>query len=140
PTPYDTPDLARDTLVFGAAVAEFLPKVGATARQFVWGADWQSIPALIRLRSGHHTVLTLHNEFDAWLGREAAEFGGGLYRAFQGDETALRVGLRLADVVTTVNRGYARGLRREPIHAQVMAHHLQDLVGRIVPVENANFV
>ena len=52
PTPYDTPGLARDTLVFGAAVAEFLAKVGATGRQFVWGADWQMVPALTRLRPG----------------------------------------------------------------------------------------
>ncbi len=140
PTPYDTPGLARDTLVFGAAVAEFLAKLGATSRQFVWGADWQMVPALTLLRGRHHTVLTLHNEFDAWLAREAFDFGGGLYPSFQGPETALRVGLKLADVATTVNRGYARGLRTEPIHTQVMAHHLQDLVGRIVPVENANFL
>jgi len=139
PTPYDTPGLARDTLVFGAAVAEFLPKAGATARQFVWGADWQTVPALTRLRTRHHTVLTLHNEFDAWLARDATEFGGGLYPLFRGQETALRIGLKLADVATTVNRGYARGLRTEPIHTQVMAHHLQDLVWKIVPVENANF-
>src|SRR5208282_3027543 len=140
PTPYDTPGLARDTLVFGAAVAEFLSKVGATGRQFVWGADWQMVPALTRLRTRHHTVLTLHNEFDAWLNREASDFGGGLYPLFRGQETALRIGLKLADVATTVNRGYARGLRTEPIHTQVMAHHLQDLVWRIVPVENANFL
>lgn len=140
PTPYDTPGLARDTLVFGAAVAEFLSKVGATGRQFVWGADWQMVPALTRLRTRHHTVLTLHNEFDAWLAREASDFGGGLYPLFRGQETALRIGLKLADVATTVNRGYARGLRTEPIHTQVMAHHLQDLVWRIVPVENANFL
>ena len=140
PTPYDTPGLARDTLVFGAAVAEFLTKVGATSRQFVWGADWQMVPALSLLHSRHHTVLTLHNEFDAWLAREASDFGGGLYPLFQSQETALRIGLKLADVATTVNRGYARGLRTEPIHTQVMAHHLQDLVGRIVPVENANFL
>ncbi|MGZ3488050.1 MAG: glycogen/starch synthase [Isosphaeraceae bacterium] len=140
PTPYDTPGLARDTLVFGAAVAEFLSKVGATGRQFVWGADWQMVPALTRLRTRHLTVLTLHNEFDAWLAREASEFGGGLYPLFHGQETALRIGLKLADVATTVNRGYARGLRTEPIHTQVMAHHLQDLVWRIVPVENANFL
>ena len=139
PTPYDTPGLARDTLLFGAAVSEFLPKVGATARQFVWGADWQTVPALTRLRARHHTVLTLHNEFDAWLAREATEFGGGLYPQFGGQETALRIGLKTVDVATTVNRGYARGLRTEPIHTQIMAHHLQDLVSRIVPVENANF-
>jgi glycogen synthase len=140
PTPYDTPHLARDTLLFGAALAEFLPRVGATPRQFVWGADWQMVPALTRLRSRHHTVLTLHNEFDAWLAGEANEFGGGIYPTFRGRETALRVGLKQADVVTTVNRGYARGLRTEPIHTQVMAQHLQDLVWRVVPVENANFV
>ena len=139
PTPYDTPGAARDTLIFGAAVSEFLPKVGATARQFVWGADWQTVPALTRLRARHHTVLTLHNEFDAWLAREATEFGGGLYPQFGGQETALRIGLKAVDVATTVNRGYARGLRTEPIHTQIMAHHLQDLVSRIVPVENANF-
>ena len=121
-------------------MTEFLSRVGATRRQFVWGADWQMVPALTRLRTGHHTVLTLHNEFDAWLAREAAEFGGGLYPLFQGQETALRIGLRLVDVATTVNRGYARGLRTEPIHTQVMAHHLQDLLGRIVSVENANFL
>jgi len=98
------------------------------------------VPALTRLRTRHHTVLTLHNEFDAWLNREASDFGGGLYPLFRGQETALRIGLKLADVATTVNRGYARGLRTEPIHTQVMAHHVQDLVWRIVPVENANFL
>jgi glycogen synthase len=139
PTPYDTPELVRDTLLFGVAVAEFLPKIGATPRQFVWGADWQTVPALTRLRTRHHTVLTLHNEFDAWLAREATEFGAGLYQPFRAQETALRVGLRLVDVATTVNRGYARGLRTEPIHTQIMAQHLQDLVWKIVPVENANF-
>jgi glycogen synthase len=139
PTPYETPNLARDTLLFGAAVAEFLPKVGATARQFVWGADWQTVPALTRLRTRHHTVLTVHNEFDAWLALEAAEFGAGLYQPFRAQETALRVGLKLVDIATTVNRGYARGLRTEPIHTQIMAEHLQDLVWKIVPVENGNF-
>jgi glycosyltransferase involved in cell wall biosynthesis len=120
-------------------VAEFLLKIGATTRQFVWGADWQTVPALTRLRHRHHTLLTLHNEFDAWLAKEATEYGGGLYPAFRGQETALRIGLKLVDVVTTVNRGYSRGLQTEPIHTQVMGHHLQDLVWRIVPVENANF-
>ena len=139
PTPYDTPDLARDTLIFGAAVEEFLRAAGATSREFVWGADWQTVPALVRLRGSHHTVLTLHNEFDAWLAHEAAEHGGSLYPSLQGRETALRIGLKQADVVTTVNRGYARGLRTEPIHTQVMAAHLQDLMSRVVPVENANF-
>ena len=128
PTPYDTPGLAPTPSLFGAAVSEFLPKVGATARQFVWGADWQTVPALTRLRARHHTVLTLHNEFDAWLAREATEYGGGLYPPFSGQETALRIGLKAVDVATTVNRGYARGLRTEPIHTQIMAHHLQDLV------------
>ncbi|WP_165235981.1 glycogen/starch synthase, partial [Aquisphaera insulae] len=137
--PYDTPDLARDALVFGAAVGEFLDRAGASPRQFAWGADWQTVPALVLLRGRHHTVLTLHNEFDAWLAPEARVHGGGLYAPFRGPETALRVGLRQADVVTTVNRGYARGLRTEPIHTQVMARHLQDLAWRIVPVENANF-
>jgi glycosyltransferase involved in cell wall biosynthesis len=137
--PYDTPELARDTLVFGAAIGEFLARAGASARQFIWGADWQTVPALTRLRARHHTVLTLHNEFDAWLAPEAEEHGGGLFPLFRGRETALRIGLKLADVVTTVNRGYARGLRTETIHAQVMAQHIQDLVWRIVPVENANF-
>jgi glycogen synthase len=140
PRPYDTPDLPRDTLLFGAAVAEFLAQIGATSRQFVWGAEWQTVPALTRLRARHHTVLTLHNEFDAWLAREATEFGGGLYPEFRGQETALHIGLKLADVATTINRGYAWGLRTEPIHTQVMAHHLQDMVWRIVPVENANFI
>ncbi|QEH38984.1 glycogen synthase [Aquisphaera giovannonii] len=137
--PYDTPDLPRDTLVFAAAVAELLERAGASARQFAWGADWQTVPALALLRGRHHAVLTLHNEFDAWLAAEAAEHGGGLFAAFRGRETALRVGLKLADVATTVNRGYARGLRTETIHTQVMARHLQDLAWRIVPVENANF-
>ena len=61
-------------------------------------------------------------------------------RCFAVRTRALRIGLKLADVATTVNRGYALGLRTEPIHTQVMAHHLQDMVWRIVPVENANFL
>ena len=97
PTTTIRPGWHHDTLVFGAAVAEFLSKVGATGRQFIWGADWQMVPALTRLRTRHHTVLTLHNEFDAWLAREASDFGGGLYPLFRGQETALRDRLELAD-------------------------------------------
>ena len=71
------------------------------------------VPALTRLRARHHTVLTLHDELDAWLAQEAAEFGGGTVFAVRGQETAMRIGLKRADIATTVSRGYARGLRTE---------------------------
>ena len=110
PTPYDTPDLCARHAALRSGPGGVSAQGRALRRGSLYGAaDWQTVPALTRLRTRHHTVLTLHNEFDAWLSSEAAEFGGGLYPALRGQETALRAGLRLADVATTVNRGYVRG-------------------------------
>jgi glycogen synthase len=54
-------------------------------------------------------------------------------------KTALEIGLESADVVTTVNRGFAWGLQHEPIQTQVMAQHLQPLLDRVVGIDNAAF-
>jgi glycogen synthase len=145
-TPYDLPlsDLHEDTLYFGIAVEKLLRQV-ASPQQFVWGADWESVPALTLVKDRHLTSLTLHNTFDECLEAESQKFGR-IYKVFASTredsgmiKTALEIGLETADVVTTVNRGFAWGMRNEPIQSQVMAAHLQPLLGKVVGINNAAF-
>lgn len=144
--PYDVPlsTLHEDTLYFGLAVNELLKQV-ATPGQFVWGADWESVPALSLVRERHHTALTLHNTFDECLETESKGFGE-VYQIFSSKrgksewtKTALEIGLEIADIVTTVNRGFAYGMLHEPIQTRVMANHLQPLLGKVVGIDNAAF-
>ncbi|PKO03204.1 MAG: hypothetical protein CVU43_03725 [Chloroflexi bacterium HGW-Chloroflexi-5] len=144
-TPYDIPlaSLREDTLWFGLAVDALLKQV-ASAQQFVWAADWETVPAMLLARSRHHVSLTLHNTFDECLVNEIKPFGKtfqrfGTKRKTEGIKTALEIGMELADVVTTVNRGFAYGMRNEAIQSKVMAPHLQSLMGRVVGINNAAF-
>jgi len=47
--------------------------------------------------------------------------------------------MEVADVVTTVNRGFAQGMRTEPLQLNVMARHVRHLLGRVVGINNAAF-
>ncbi len=137
-SPYDTPDLQRDALFFGVAVKSLLSgKLSPQA--WVWGADWQTVPALLLLHSLHLIAITLHNTFDTYLGNNLANFSELRFADFR-TRTALQVALETCDVVTTVNRGYAYGLKHEVFHRRIMAEHLQFGVDRIVGIDNANFV
>jgi len=153
-TPYDTPaeapdhdpaaTLRMDALVFGLAVDVLLRDVG-NGRQFVWAADWETVPAMWLVRERHLTALTLHNTFDECLSVQAWRFGER-FAAFNqtstrhhGYVTALELGIDTADVVTTVNRGFAFGMRQEPLLRDVMAGHLRDFLPRVVGINNAAF-
>jgi glycogen synthase len=144
-TPYDIPlsALREDTLWFGLAVDALLKQV-ASPQQFVWAADWETVPAMVLARERHHVALTLHNTFDECLVNEISPFGKtfkifGTQRKPEGIKTSLEIGMELADVVTTVNRGFAYGMRHEAIQTKVMAPHLQALMGRVVGINNAAF-
>ena len=137
-SPYDTPNLYRDSLFFGLAVKALLQgRVGP--RTWMWAADWQTVPAAVLLRQQHLIAITLHNTFDADLRNVLWQFSELRYGDFR-HRTALQVVLEKCDVVTTVNRGYAYGLRHEVFHTRVMADHLQHGLERIVGIDNANFV
>ncbi len=144
-TPYDIPlpQLREDTLWFALAVDELLKQV-ASPQQFVWAADWETVPAMVLARARHHVSLTLHNTFDECLVNEIKPFGKtfslfGSERKNDGVKTALEIGMELADVVTTVNRGFAYGMLSEAIQTRVMAAHLQPVMGRVVGINNAAF-
>jgi hypothetical protein len=137
-SPYDTPNLYRDSLFFALAAKTLLQgRVGS--RVWIWAADWQTVPATVLLRQQHLTAITLHNTFDADLRNVLWQFSELRFSIFR-QRTALQTALETCDVVTTVNRGYAYGLRNELFHTRVMADHLQSGVGRIVGIDNANFV
>jgi len=145
-SPYDLPlkTLHADTLWFGLAVEKLLKLIG-NSDQFVWGGDWETVPALYRLRKEHLTTLTLHNTFDECLANETRAFGS-LYNVFNEirkstgtPKTALEIGLEFVDVATTVNRGFAWGLVNEPIQTRVMASHLQHLLDKVTGINNAAF-
>ncbi len=144
--PYNVPlsDLHRDVLFYGLAVQKILKTLGRPD-QFVWGADWESVPALSLARKNHLIALTIHNTFDECLEHESREFGS-IYMSFYAhrrhsgmSKTALEIGLSIADVVTTVNRGFAYGLLHEAVQTEVMANHLQHLLTRVVGIDNAAF-
>ena len=108
-----------------------LKVAGATPRQFVWGADWQTVPALIQVRPRHLTALILHNVYDEHLGEEAAEVNCKAYSRFRPKkQTALRVGLENVDVASADNRGFVYGLHTETIYTKVLADHLQKHIQR----------
>lgn len=145
-SPYDLPldVLHADTLWFGLAVEKLVKSIG-NPDQFVWGGDWETVPALYRLRKEHLTALTLHNTFDECLANESRAFGN-LYKVFTEirkstgtPKTALEIGLEFVDVATTVNRGFAWGLVNEPVQTRVMASHLQHLLGKVTGINNAAF-
>lgn len=136
-SPYDTPNLNRDALFFGLAVKALLTG-RIPPRAWIWAADWQTVPAAV-LMQPHVTAVTLHNTFDSYLGDALWQFSELRFGVFR-HLTALNVALELCDVVTTVNRGYAFGLRNEVFHTHIMAPHLQAGVRRIVGIDNANFV
>jgi glycogen synthase len=145
-SPYDVPAyvLKEDTLWFGLAVEELLKKYG-NSKQFVWGADWESAPALYLVKDRHLIALTLHNTFDECLEEESKKFDK-VYEVFASKRnnswmtrTALEIGLGIADVITTVNRGFAYGVLHEPIQTKVMAEHLQNLLGSVTGIDNAAF-
>lgn len=135
-TPYDTSELARDALIFGLLVARLIVVYGPGPR-WVSGADWQSVPALELLGQRIPTLLILHNDYDAYLGAAASAFAE--FTMFLGDQTALQIGMRRADVVGAVSQGFAAGLATDPLHRRVLAPHLQDLVSRVVGIDNAVF-
>ncbi len=141
--PYDVPiaQLRRDSLVFGFAVAEFLKRAPwrEDTPSVIWGADWETVPALLLAAQAYPTALTLHNVFDVCLAAESPEFSPAYDRFRDPAETALTVGMQIADVLTAVNPGFARGLRTEPIYTRILADHLQEYVYRVVGIANANF-
>jgi glycogen synthase len=145
--PYDVPieDLRADALWFGLAADALLERI-ASPGQFVWGADWETVPALSLLRKRHLVALTLHNTFDACVEGEANAFGE-VFRPFwepragsKMAKTALEIGLEIADAVTTVNRGFARGMRTELLQTGVMLKHIPErLLRRVIGINNAAF-
>jgi glycosyltransferase involved in cell wall biosynthesis len=139
--PYDVPieELRTDALWFGLAADALLAQV-ASPGQFVWGADWETVPALSLVRHRHLVSLTLHNTFDECLQTEAELFGD-VYRPFwERPRTALGIGVEIADVLTTVNRGFARGIRTELLQTAVMVRHIpQERLRRVVGINNAGF-
>jgi len=153
-TPYDVPPeppegdrvatLKRDTLYFGLGVEKMLTEAGSP-NLFVWGADWESVPAIARVRDRHLVALTLHNTFDECLGPQARAFPEyttlcSRRLGSSQTQTALEIGLEIADVVTTVNRGFARGMRTEPLQRNIMIRDLPArLLDRVVGIDNAAF-
>ncbi len=138
-SPYDTPFLKQDTIVFAMAVVSLLDRIGTDTRQWLWCADWETIPALVLARKRYHVALHLHNVIgDNYLGDVAREFSFPVEPSFQ-NASVLQVGLRQADVVAAVSRGFAWSLQHEPIYTHVIAPHLQGALDRMVAIENANF-
>ncbi|HTB11121.1 MAG TPA: glycogen/starch synthase [Bryobacteraceae bacterium] len=145
-SPYDVTEdaLSQDALVFGLAVEGLLGRLGSPGR-LVWGADWETVPALMRLLPRYDTALSIHNTFDRPLDAASVAFGTA-YECFRqgsnahsGPKTVLEVGIEAVDAVTTVNPGFARGLRKERLHREVLADHLQHLLWRVVGVTNGPF-
>jgi hypothetical protein len=137
-TPYNTRDLPADSLLYGIAVDELLKLSGVARPTWIWAADWETVPALLLLQRRHLTALHLHNVYDQWLGSDVAMFDRPEYEVLH-HVTTLQAGMRSANVIAAVNRGFAFGLRTEPIYTHVLAPHLQGILGGVVPVENGNF-
>jgi len=128
PTPYDTPGLAARYAGVRRGSCRVPPQGRRHRPPVRVGSRLAngSRPDATALPSPR--VLTLHNEFDAWLAREASEYGGVVSLVSKVRKRRWRVGLKLADVATTVNSWYARGCAPNPSYTGD-GYHLQDLVG-----------
>ncbi|MEM1313896.1 MAG: glycogen synthase GlgA [Pseudomonadota bacterium] len=116
----DWPDNAQRFGAFARAAAEAAAGAAGPPPDVVHAHDWQAgvVPALLKLRGGPPSVMTIHNiAFQGLFGREALAAAGlpdSLMR-FDGVEHHggvgyLKAGLQFADRVTTVSPAYAREL------------------------------
>jgi hypothetical protein len=137
--------LKTDSLIFGIAVKaffEYLIEMDVSlGRKFCNAADWQTAPALFMIKSMvNKKSVTLHNTYDAWLGSEAKTINTYKSTPFSGEETALQIGLRFADAVATVNRGFEWGIFNEIVQKHSLAGHLLPyLRNKFIGIDNGRF-
>jgi hypothetical protein len=139
-SPYDTAELAGDTLAFAMAADALLGLALPNGGPFIWAADWEMGPAVLLLGARHTTAMHLHNVYDQWLGGVLPQFSFPQAASLERD-TALRAALGAADVTCAVNPGFADALHDPawPVYTDVLAPHLQDVLGRVTAVTNGPF-
>lgn len=143
----DSGALVRDSLSFCAAIPFVCAQLGITDRILFHLHDWETAAAALSVQNAERDgilrqarpVLTLHNSFDAFVGRQA-------YRDYlgidQGDTTIIRAVLdRCTLPVTTVSSCFSVELTNDPLQTGVFAPHLQEALRRSLPIgiENGIF-
>ncbi|MEM6439745.1 MAG: glycogen synthase GlgA [Pseudomonadota bacterium] len=116
----DWRDNAQRFGAFARAAAEAAAGAAGISFDVAHAHDWQAgpVPALLRLRGGPASVMTIHNiAFQGLFGPEALEAAGLPRRLMRFDGVEqhgrvgyLKAGLQFADRVTTVSPRYAREL------------------------------
>jgi glycogen synthase len=147
--PYSYPEpefLLLDSLVFAAAVPFVLNKLGIKENLIIHCHDWETAPVAVTSRfaviSGllehARTVLTLHNSYDAAIGkRHKLMFFG---KQIPGD-TVLQCSLpMLSGPLTTVSTVFAHELCHDPLQRGVFVNHLQSLFSKNPPIGIENGV
>ena len=152
PDPYGVGgQLTRDALLFGAAVARAVWMLAPGQRWALHLIDWQASTVALALARGgsvapHTLQLALHNSYDAGLryydlNQVGISPNDCPPAGSQDISTVLmRVLPLVSPKVCTVSRQFALDLLREPLHANILAEHLQPhLAGRLVGVDDGRF-
>ncbi|MBI1922704.1 glycogen/starch synthase [Candidatus Poribacteria bacterium] len=147
--PYDVsqPQLVRDALFFGVAVARTLQIIGPDDHWTLMLQDWETATtalASVSQGSDYKLFLTLHNSYDsgAVYENELRRVGIDPWKCF-GDSpgaTILQRALRLMEwPVFTVSDQFASDFTEDPFQFEVMAPHLRQLQPRLLGVNNGLF-
>jgi glycogen synthase len=161
PNPYlvgSTPDeisenLLRDSLLFGACVAESLEIIDPAKHWTLMMQDWEAATTALAVskRSNRPKMfLTLHNSYDSRATDSDLQRAGiapepcPAYRPGPHQmpvETVLARALRIVhSPVFTVSEQFAIDFTEDKLQTEVMAHHLQGLLkGRLLGVNNGLF-
>ena len=150
--------LRKNSLFFCQAAPLALRELGFNKNTVFHLQDWQTIlialTAKMAMLNGIlescASVCTLHNPFDSgWLKLDSlakildSERSKKLYKNFQDDLTAHKIGLSLVDgVLSTVSKNFAKELKQDILHTGHFAPHLQNIFdkSRIKGVNNGMFV
>lgn len=134
--------LKRDALFFGRAVVQALAVIAPHAAWTLLLQDWEAATTALSLapQSPHRAFVTLHNSYDSpATPDDLVAFGIDPVR-YPGWTVLDRALPCTAQPIFTVSRQFALDFVEEPLHAQVLAPHLQPLLaGRIRGIDNGPF-
>ncbi|MEW6614541.1 MAG: glycogen/starch synthase [Thermodesulfobacteriota bacterium] len=136
-------NLLRDSLFFGTATACVLNLIDRTCHWKVMIQDWEAATTVLAMTGrgkNQHLYITLHNSYDSGV-TDADLSRVGIDSVSCPGETILQRALPLAErPVFTVSSQFAMDLTEDPLHAEVMAAHLKDILKpRLFGVDNGLF-
>lgn len=150
--PYTNPiapdQLTADALFFCAAVPKALVALGEVKDLVLQLQDWETACVAQAVKTEPKVqsvacVLTLHNPYDRYLGETGSDLVADLmsHLGLRSDNVLTQMIPLVDGPISTVSQNFAHELTGDPLHAQVFADHLQDLLRskELVGIDNGLF-